>query len=112
LPQDILRVVIITLYENVFQNPELFRTQVSLSHKQSSLDCVHYSKIFFSRNFLKKLSFSRNAREIREIREKKIEIQSRFFYTFGILTTKKPKLASIVYFSQNNLSENISHQQH
>jgi hypothetical protein len=26
------------LYENVFQNPELFPTQVSLSPKQSSLD--------------------------------------------------------------------------
>jgi hypothetical protein len=32
VPQGILTVFIITLYENVFQNPELLRTQVSLSH--------------------------------------------------------------------------------
>jgi hypothetical protein len=42
----------------------------------STLDCVHFSK---------KITFSRNSREIRE---KKIEIQISFFYTFGILTTK------------------------
>jgi hypothetical protein len=48
------------------------------------LDCVHFSKIFFSRNFSKKIIFSK----------KKIEIH--FFYTFGILTTKMyTKLASI-----------------
>jgi hypothetical protein len=34
---EILHVFIIILYEYVFQNPELFRTQVSLSHKQSTL---------------------------------------------------------------------------
>jgi hypothetical protein len=36
----ILQVFIIILYEYVFQNPELFRTQVSLSHKQSTLLCT------------------------------------------------------------------------
>jgi hypothetical protein len=50
--------------------------------------------------FLKKNNFLRNSREIRQ---KKIEIQISFFFTFGILTTKKTKLASTVYFSQNNL---------
>jgi hypothetical protein len=33
----ILQVFIIIVYENVFQNPELFRTQVSLSTEQSTL---------------------------------------------------------------------------
>jgi hypothetical protein len=42
VPQGILRVFIITLYENVFQNPEHFRTQVSLSHKQSTLQKVSF----------------------------------------------------------------------
>jgi hypothetical protein len=37
MPQWILQVCIIILYENVFQNPELFGTQVSLSPKQSTL---------------------------------------------------------------------------
>jgi hypothetical protein len=37
VPQVILQVFIIMLYENVFQNPELFRTQVSLSPEQSTL---------------------------------------------------------------------------
>jgi hypothetical protein len=37
VPQGIFSVFIIPLYENVFQNPELFRTQVSLSHKQYNL---------------------------------------------------------------------------
>jgi hypothetical protein len=45
------------LYENVFQNPEFFPTQVSISPKQSTLDCVHFSK----KNY-----FLRNSREIRE----------------------------------------------
>jgi hypothetical protein len=64
---------------------------------RSWLDCVHLSKIFFSRSFSKKIIFSRNSREIRETI---IEIQISFFYTFGILTTKMTtkmctKLASI-----------------
>jgi hypothetical protein len=38
MPHGILRVFLNTiLYENVFQNPELFPTQVSLSPKQSTL---------------------------------------------------------------------------
>ena len=37
MPQWILQVFIIILYENVFQNPELFGTQVSLSPEQSTL---------------------------------------------------------------------------
>jgi hypothetical protein len=37
VPHGILQVFIILLYENVFQNPELFPTQVSLSPKQSTL---------------------------------------------------------------------------
>jgi hypothetical protein len=36
--QVILQVFIIMLYENVFQNPELFPTQVSLSPEHSTLD--------------------------------------------------------------------------
>jgi hypothetical protein len=36
----ILQVFIIIVYENVFQNPELFRTQVSLSTEQSTLVAV------------------------------------------------------------------------
>jgi hypothetical protein len=38
VPHGILQVFIIILYEYVFQNPELFHTQVSLSQKQSTLD--------------------------------------------------------------------------
>jgi hypothetical protein len=39
------------LYENVFQNPELFPTQVSLYPEHSTLDVVHFSKnIFFNSN--------------------------------------------------------------
>jgi hypothetical protein len=37
VPQVILKVFIIMLYENVFQNPELFPTQVSLYHEHSTL---------------------------------------------------------------------------
>jgi hypothetical protein len=37
VPQVILQVFIIMLYENVFQNPELFPTQVSLSPEKSTL---------------------------------------------------------------------------
>jgi hypothetical protein len=37
VPHGILQVFIIILYENVFQNPEVFPTQVSLSPKQSTL---------------------------------------------------------------------------
>jgi hypothetical protein len=37
VPNVILQVFIIILYQNVFQNPELFPTQVSLSPKQSTL---------------------------------------------------------------------------
>jgi hypothetical protein len=37
VPHEILRVYNTILYENVFQNPELFRTQVSLSTEQSTL---------------------------------------------------------------------------
>jgi hypothetical protein len=54
----------------------------------------NFSKIFFSKNFSRKIIFSRN------LREKNIEIQISFFYTFGILTAKMStkmytKLASI-----------------
>jgi hypothetical protein len=37
VPQVILKVFIIMLYENVFQNPELFPTQVSLYPEHSTL---------------------------------------------------------------------------
>jgi hypothetical protein len=37
MPHGALQVFIIILYDNVFQNPELFRTQVSLSPEQSTL---------------------------------------------------------------------------
>jgi hypothetical protein len=38
VPHVILQVfILLILYENVFQNPELFPTQVSLSPKQSTL---------------------------------------------------------------------------
>jgi hypothetical protein len=37
VPHGILQVFIIILNENVFQNPEVFPTQVSLSPKQSTL---------------------------------------------------------------------------
>jgi hypothetical protein len=37
VPHGILQVFIIILYEYVFPNPELFRTQISLSDKQSTL---------------------------------------------------------------------------
>jgi hypothetical protein len=36
VPHAILQVFIIILYKNVFQNPELLRTQVSLSPEQST----------------------------------------------------------------------------
>jgi hypothetical protein len=40
-PHVMLQVFTIILYQNVFQNPELFGTQVSLSPEQSTLvtDC-------------------------------------------------------------------------
>jgi hypothetical protein len=38
VPHGILKVFIIILYENVFQNPELFPTQVSLSSEHSTLE--------------------------------------------------------------------------
>jgi hypothetical protein len=34
----VVLVIIIMLYENVFQNPELFPTQVSLSSEHSTLE--------------------------------------------------------------------------
>jgi hypothetical protein len=37
VPQVILKVFIIMLYENVFQNPEFFPTQVSLYPEHSTL---------------------------------------------------------------------------
>jgi hypothetical protein len=37
VPQGILQVFILIFYENVFQNPELFPTQVILSPEQSTL---------------------------------------------------------------------------
>jgi hypothetical protein len=37
VPHRILQVCIIILYENVFQNPELFPTQVSLYPEKSTL---------------------------------------------------------------------------
>jgi hypothetical protein len=42
VPHGIWQVFIIILYEYVFQNPELFRTQDSLSHKQSTLAKMLY----------------------------------------------------------------------
>jgi hypothetical protein len=42
VPHGILQVFIIKLYENVFQNPEIFPTHVSLSPKQSTLQ---FSKV-------------------------------------------------------------------
>jgi hypothetical protein len=38
VPHGMLQVFTIILYQNVFQNPEHFRTQVSLSPEQSTLD--------------------------------------------------------------------------
>jgi hypothetical protein len=40
VPQVILKVFIIMLYENVFQNPQLFPTQVSLYPEQSTLKLI------------------------------------------------------------------------
>jgi hypothetical protein len=40
VPHAILQVFIIILYGNVFQNPELFPTQVSLSPEQSTLEDI------------------------------------------------------------------------
>jgi hypothetical protein len=40
VPQVIFQVFVIMLYENVFQNPELFPTQVSLSPEKSTLQGV------------------------------------------------------------------------
>jgi hypothetical protein len=37
VPQVIIQVFVIMLYENVFQNPELFPTQDSLSPEKSTL---------------------------------------------------------------------------
>jgi hypothetical protein len=37
VPQGILQVFIIIIYENVFQNPEIFPTQASHSPEQSTL---------------------------------------------------------------------------
>jgi hypothetical protein len=37
VPHGILQACIIILYENVFQNPELFPTQVSLYPEKSTL---------------------------------------------------------------------------
>jgi hypothetical protein len=37
VPHGTVQVFIIILYENVFQNPELFPTQISISPKQSIL---------------------------------------------------------------------------
>jgi hypothetical protein len=41
VPQVILKVFIIMLYKNVFQNPELFPTQVSLYPEHSTLTVSH-----------------------------------------------------------------------
>jgi hypothetical protein len=45
VPQVILKVLMIMLYENVFQNPELFPTQVSLYPEHSTLDWLLFSII-------------------------------------------------------------------
>jgi hypothetical protein len=45
MPHGTLQVFIIILYDNVFQNPELFRTQVSLSPEQSTLESSHLEKL-------------------------------------------------------------------
>jgi hypothetical protein len=42
-----LQVFIIILYQNVFQNPELFGTQVSLSPEQSTLVLVRTAPTAF-----------------------------------------------------------------
>jgi hypothetical protein len=49
VPQGSLQVFIIILYENMFQNPELFPTQVSLSPEQSTL----YTSMFLRKNYKK-----------------------------------------------------------
>jgi hypothetical protein len=49
----ILQVFIIIVYENVFQNPELFRTQVSLSTDQSTLDHARKNDLIRSKIFKK-----------------------------------------------------------
>jgi hypothetical protein len=49
VPREILRVFNTILYENEFQNPELFPTQVSLSPEQSTLHLLLFSaKQFFT----------------------------------------------------------------
>jgi hypothetical protein len=50
VPQVILKVFIIMLYENVFQNPELFPTQVSLYPEHSTL-IPDLGKMFFTREY-------------------------------------------------------------
>jgi hypothetical protein len=44
VPHAILQVFIIILYGNVFQNPELFPTQVSLSPEKSTLKMIARQK--------------------------------------------------------------------
>jgi hypothetical protein len=44
VPREILGVINTILYENEFQNPELFPTQVSLSPEQSTLGGVKFTK--------------------------------------------------------------------
>jgi hypothetical protein len=51
VPHEILRVCNTILYENVFQNPELFGTQVSLSPEQSTLHVVKNGQTKFLRLF-------------------------------------------------------------
>jgi hypothetical protein len=50
VPQVILKVFIIMLYENVFQNPELFPTQASLYPEHSTLGWANINQYFYSNN--------------------------------------------------------------
>jgi hypothetical protein len=45
VPHGILQVCINILYENVFQNPELFPSQISLYRKKSTLVMAFFWKI-------------------------------------------------------------------
>jgi hypothetical protein len=46
--KEFYKSLIIILYGNVFQNPELFPTQVSLSPEQSTLACIANVSNYFS----------------------------------------------------------------
>jgi hypothetical protein len=64
MPHVTLQVFIIILYENVFQNPELFRTQVSLSPEQSTLG--HQLQIYSNRDVYIAVLHSVKAKETKK----------------------------------------------